>query len=97
MVGGGVHGKAVGIARIIMTGVGLTITMSQVFILMLTRVGEDTTGIVIGTDAHGTMNGSLTDDFNRTGRAGAMIDIGNGKEPGVSRAINPDRNSRYRN
>jgi hypothetical protein len=34
MVGGGVHGKVVGIAHIIMTGVGLIITMSQVFILI---------------------------------------------------------------
>jgi hypothetical protein len=34
MVGGGVHGKGVGIARIIMTGVGLIIIMFQVFIFM---------------------------------------------------------------
>jgi hypothetical protein len=34
MVGGGAHGKVVGIARIIITGVGLIITMFQVFILM---------------------------------------------------------------
>jgi hypothetical protein len=34
MAGGGVHGKVVGIAHIIMTGVGVIITMFQVFILM---------------------------------------------------------------
>ena len=34
MVGGGVRGKDVGIARIIITGAGVIITMSQVFILM---------------------------------------------------------------
>jgi hypothetical protein len=34
MVGGGVHGKAVGIVHIIMTGAGVIITMFQVFILM---------------------------------------------------------------
>jgi hypothetical protein len=34
MVGGGVYGRGVGIAQIIMTGVGVIITMSQVFILM---------------------------------------------------------------
>jgi hypothetical protein len=34
MVGGGAFGKVVGIAHIIMTGVGVIITMFQVFILM---------------------------------------------------------------
>ncbi|WP_148202482.1 hypothetical protein [Syntrophus aciditrophicus] len=34
------------------------------------------------------MNGFLTNDFSRTGRAGRVIDIGKGKEAGVSRAIN---------
>jgi hypothetical protein len=34
MVGGGVYGKVVGIALIIITGVGFIIEMSQVFILM---------------------------------------------------------------
>jgi hypothetical protein len=40
------------------------------------------------------MNGFLTDDFNRTGRAGMIIDIGKGERPGASRAINLDRNRR---
>jgi len=43
------------------------------------------------------MNGSLTDDFNRTGRAGIMIDIGKGNEVGVSRAIDLDHNNSDRN
>jgi hypothetical protein len=43
------------------------------------------------------MNGFLTNDFNRTGRAGIMIDIGKGKELGASRAINLDHNNRDRN
>jgi len=34
MVGGGVYGKVVGIAHIIMTGAGVIITMFQAFILM---------------------------------------------------------------
>jgi hypothetical protein len=34
MAGGGAYGKVVGIARIIMTGVGTIITEFQVFILM---------------------------------------------------------------
>jgi hypothetical protein len=43
------------------------------------------------------MNGFLTDDFDRTGRAGMIIDIGKGKEPGASRAINLDCTKRDRN
>ena len=43
------------------------------------------------------MNGFLTNDFNRTGRAGKIIDIGKGKERGASRTINLDRNHRDRN
>ena len=34
MVGGGVYGKVVGIAHIIITGAGVIITMYPVFILM---------------------------------------------------------------
>jgi hypothetical protein len=34
MAGGGVYGKVVGIAHIIITGVGLIMTEFQVFILM---------------------------------------------------------------
>ena len=97
MAGGGVHGKVVGIAHIIITGVGPIITMSQVFILILTPTGEDTTETIIGTDTGGTMNEFLTTDFKRTGRAGILIDIGKEKEVGVSRAINLDRDIRDRN
>jgi hypothetical protein len=52
---------------------------------------------MIGTDTGGTMNGFLTSDLSRTGRAGGIIDIGKGKGPGASRAINLDRNNRDRN
>jgi hypothetical protein len=97
MVGGGVYGKGVGIAHIIITGVGVFITTFQVFILMLTRVGEDITETIIGTVTGGTMNGFLTNNFNGTGRGGTRIDIGKGKELGASRAINLDHNIRYRN
>ena len=43
------------------------------------------------------MNGFLTHGFNRTGRAGIMIDIGKGRELGASRTINLDHNNRSRN
>ena len=96
MVGGGVHGKVVGIARIITTGVGLIMTMFQVFIMMYTQVGEDITETVIGTGIGGTMNGFLTNDFNGTGKVGIIINIGKGKELGASRAINLVRSNRDR-
>ena len=98
MVGGGVHGKVVGIAHIIITGIGLIMTMSRVFILMWTPVGEGTTEIIIGTGIGGTMNGFLTNDLKRTGRAGRIIDVGRSEElRGGSRTINLDQNTRDRN
>ena len=42
------------------------------------------------------MNGFLPNDFNRTGRAGIMTDIGNGKELGVFRTISLYQNHRDR-
>jgi len=43
------------------------------------------------------MNGFLTNDFNRTGRAGKIINIGKGKEPGASRTISLDNKNKDRN
>lgn len=91
--GGGVSGMAVGIVHIIMTAAGVIMAMSQRFILMWTRVGEDTTETVIGTDTGGITSASLTEDFNRTGKAGTTIAIGNGSEPGVYRTISHDRDN----
>ncbi len=39
----------------------------------------------------------MTNDFNRTGRAGIITDIGKGNGPGTSRAIKPGHNNRDRN
>jgi hypothetical protein len=43
------------------------------------------------------MNGLITDISTRTGSSGTTIDIGKGKERGVSRTIDPDHNNRNRN
>jgi hypothetical protein len=43
------------------------------------------------------MNGFPTDNFTRTGRPGKTIDVGKGKDPGASIAINLDHNNRDRN
>jgi hypothetical protein len=97
MVGGGVYGKVVGIAHVIMTGAGVIMTMFRVFILMWTQVGEDTIETVIGTSTGGTMNGFLAGDFNRTGRVGMISDTGEGKELGMSRNIEFNPNNKDRN
>jgi hypothetical protein len=96
VAGGGVSGKVVGIVHATITGVGLIMTTCHVFILMWTRVGEDTTGTIIGADIGGATNVFLTGDFGRTGRAGMIIAIGKGGEPGASSAISLDRYNRDR-
>ena len=96
MVGGGDSGKAGGITHFIMIEIGAIMTMFHFFILMLIQVGEITTDTMIGMDIHGTMNGFLIDDFNRTGIVGIEINIGGVKELGVFKAINLDYNKRDR-
>jgi hypothetical protein len=48
-------------------------------------------------DTDGTIKGFLINDFTGTGRAGKMIDIGKGEEPGASRTIDLDHTNRDRN
>jgi hypothetical protein len=43
------------------------------------------------------MNGFLTTNFNRAGRAGRIIDVGKGEELGASKAFDLDHNNRDRN
>jgi hypothetical protein len=43
------------------------------------------------------MNGFPNGEFNKTGRAGIVVDIGKSKGVGVSRTINPHHNNRDRN
>ena len=97
MTRGGVYGKVVGITSITMTEAGAIIAMFQVLISTWIQLGEDTTGLILGTAIVGTLIGFLIEDFNRTERSGKMIGIGKGKEPGASRAINLDRSNRNRN
>ncbi len=94
---GGVHGKVVGIARLITTGAGLIMVMPPVSIMMWNQVGEDSITTMIGMGTRGTTNEFLTETFDRTGVAGTMIDIGKGTELGASRTINLDQRERERN
>jgi len=43
-------------------------------------------------DIDGIMNGSLSDELSKTGRAGMIIDIGKRKELGALRTIETDQN-----
>ena len=97
MVGGGVYGRAAGIAHITMTEAGVIISVFQVFILMWTLDGEGTTETMIGKGTDGTMNEFLTNDFNKTGRVGKIVDIGKGMELGASKTFTLGRNNRDRN
>ena len=86
-----------GIAHDIMTGDGSIMTVFQVFILILTHVGDNTIETIIGADTGGTMNGFQAGDFTRTGGTGRIIDTGKDTGPGASRAINPGRRCRDKN
>jgi hypothetical protein len=79
-----------------MIGVGLISIMFQGFISMSTLGGENLTETIIGAVTRGTISGSQTGNFNRTGRAGIATDIGKGKKAGASRAINLGRNESNR-
>src|SRR4030042_6025207 len=92
--GGGESGKGDGIVHNIMIVAGVITGVSQVSILTWTQAGGRIIEIMIGTGIGGTMNGSLINDFIRTGVAGIRADIGKGKELGVYRVINPDYNAR---
>jgi hypothetical protein len=91
MVSGGVCGRVVGIAQLIMTGTGSTITLFQFSILTWIHIGDITTETIFGTDTAGTINGFLMNDFKRTGRVGKRANPGKGKKPGVSRDIDLER------
>jgi hypothetical protein len=54
------------------------------------RVGEMTTGNVVGEAANGTTNQSRMNKFNETGAPGKRAGIGRSKIPGVSRVCNPE-------
>jgi len=97
MAGGGAHGEVAGTGHIIITGVGSTIELFPVFILMWTQGGEDPTETICGVDTDGTMKGSLTNNFSGTGRTGKRHDIGNSKNPGAFKTIGHDRSNKYRN
>jgi hypothetical protein len=96
MGGGGVCGKGGGIAHSIMTGAGAIMTVFRFSILTSTQGGADTLEPILGRGIDGTISGFPYNDCYKTGRAGTMIDIGNGKGRGVSKAINLDHNHRER-
>ena len=85
VVGGGVHGKVVGIAHGTIAQVGLTIEAFHLFIHEYPQVGGMITGIVVGKGIPGTSNQYLTINFSNTGAAGKRTGIGKSNKHGVSR------------
>jgi hypothetical protein len=86
--GGGVHGKDVGIAHVIMIGVGFIINTFLIFIMILILVGEDSTETAIGMGIDGTTDGSPTNSLNKTGEVGIAVDIGREIQDGTWKNIN---------
>jgi len=76
MVGGGVRGKDVGIARGIIIQVGTTIETFHLFIRGYLKAGEMNIGSIVGKDINGTISEYLTNMFNGTGGTGKIIGIG---------------------
>jgi len=97
VAGGGVHGKAAGIVHAVTTGAGPIIARSLPSIMMWTRTGEKTTGIINGLDTGGTTNEFPTGGFKVTGKSGMITDTGKNGGTGVSITINPARSIRGRN
>ena len=87
VVGGGVHGTDVGIARGIMIQVGAIIEELPLFIEGYLQVGEMTTGRIAGKEINGISKGYPTNKFNATGGHGKGLSIGRNKTDGVSRVI----------
>jgi len=97
MAGGGVPGKVDGIVHAITTEAGPIIARSLPSILMWTRAGENTIGIITGMGIGGTTSGFPTGGFNVTGRSGVITDTGKDRETGVFVTIDTTRGIRGRN
>jgi uncharacterized membrane protein YqaE (UPF0057 family) len=89
-VGGGVHGKAAGTARITITEVGVIIAVLHPFIEVYLEDGAIITEIICGKDIVGTINGHPIVNFNATGKAGKETGIGKSKTHGECRDCLPD-------
>ena len=78
-VGGGVHTKVAGIVRGTMTGVGVIIQTSRLFIERCPGIGGRITGTISGEASLGNTNALTTKKFKRTGTVGKETSIGKNK------------------
>jgi hypothetical protein len=85
MVGGGVCGKAAGIAHGTMIQIGFTIKASHPFMCGYRRVGGMITEIIVGEDSNGTTSEYLSNNFSGTGATGKKTGIGRSSKHGVSK------------
>jgi hypothetical protein len=95
-VGGGVHGKAAGIAHVTMTEVGVIIAVYHLFTEIFLRAGEMITGIICGEDIGGNINEYPIKTFNAIGTVGKETGIGKGKTHGECRDCLPDASKEIR-
>ncbi|MBN1473814.1 MAG: hypothetical protein JW914_04300 [Syntrophaceae bacterium] len=84
MAGGGAHGRTAGTAHSIITGAGLFLTLSQIFIMTWIQAGEDIIETGNGVVIDGTMNGFLTTGLTKTGGIGETTGTGKAEKPGTS-------------
>jgi len=91
MVGGGVRGKDVGIARGTTTRVGATTKEFRLFMQRYPQAGGMTTGPIIGEGISGTTSEYLSNKFNGTGGAGKRAGIGRSSKPGGYKVCNRER------
>jgi len=93
MAGGGVRGKAAGIAHGTITQVGPTMEEPQNFIVRYRQAGEIITGIAVGVASNGTISVFLSASFRLTGEPGKITGIGSGKIPGECKVQDIGRNA----
>lgn len=83
--GGGVRGKGVGTAPVIMTEAGLITEVYRLFTEIFSPVGEIITELISGEVISGNIKGYLKEKCNAIGVDGKETSTGKGKTPGVSR------------
>lgn len=83
VAGGGVHGKAVGIAPNTMTEVGHITEVYHLFTEMFLPPGETITGINNGMVISGNNSGYLKETYNAIGADGKETSTGKNITPGV--------------
>jgi len=89
--GGGVPGRAAGIALITMTEAGVITEAHRLFTETFLQDGEMITGSTDGKDIRGKVSGYRIRSFSATGRAGKKTGTGKETIPGACRDCLPEK------